>query len=33
MRELHAYHADSDLRDDAVVVCLDWHGPRGRDGG
>ena len=27
MRELHAYHADSDLRDDAVVVCLDWHGP------
>ncbi|MEH1169543.1 PP2C family protein-serine/threonine phosphatase [Micromonospora sp. CPCC 205539] len=33
MRELHAYHAESDLRDDAVVVCLDWHGPRGRDGG
>ncbi|WP_410809201.1 PP2C family protein-serine/threonine phosphatase [Micromonospora sp. 067-2] len=33
MRELHAYHADSDLRDDAVVVCLDWHGPRDRDGG
>ncbi|GAA2191623.1 PP2C family protein-serine/threonine phosphatase [Micromonospora lupini] len=33
MRELHAYHADSDLRDDAVVVCLDWHGPRERDGG
>ncbi|MFF5181547.1 PP2C family protein-serine/threonine phosphatase [Micromonospora sp. NPDC000316] len=32
MRELHAYHADSDLRDDAVVVCLDWHGPRERDG-
>ncbi|MFG1843138.1 PP2C family protein-serine/threonine phosphatase [Micromonospora sp. NPDC049175] len=30
MRELHAYHADSDLRDDAVVVCLDWHGPRAR---
>ncbi|MGC4814298.1 PP2C family protein-serine/threonine phosphatase [Micromonospora sp. DT228] len=30
MRELHAYHADSDLRDDAVVVCLDWHGPRER---
>ncbi|WBC17965.1 PP2C family protein-serine/threonine phosphatase [Micromonospora sp. WMMA1998] len=26
MRELHAYHADADLRDDAVVVCLDWHG-------
>ncbi|SIM73673.1 PP2C family protein-serine/threonine phosphatase [Micromonospora cremea] len=33
MRELHAYHVDSDLRDDAVVVCLDWHGPRERDGG
>ncbi|MFC3502987.1 PP2C family protein-serine/threonine phosphatase [Micromonospora krabiensis] len=33
MRELHAYHADSDLRDDAVVVCLDWHGSRGRVGG
>ena len=33
MRELHAYHADSDLRDDAVVVCLDWRGPRERDGG
>ncbi|MGC4892768.1 PP2C family protein-serine/threonine phosphatase [Micromonospora sp. DT31] len=25
MRELHAYHADADLRDDAVVVCLDWR--------
>ncbi|MEU8183625.1 PP2C family protein-serine/threonine phosphatase [Micromonospora sp. NPDC049044] len=33
MRELRAYHADSDLRDDAVVVCLDWHGPRGRGSG
>ncbi|MFC0506167.1 PP2C family protein-serine/threonine phosphatase [Micromonospora costi] len=33
MRELHAYHADTDLRDDAVVVCLDWHGVRGRDAG
>ncbi|MEU8331866.1 PP2C family protein-serine/threonine phosphatase [Micromonospora sp. NPDC048839] len=33
MRELHAYHADSDLRDDAVVVCLDWHGPRERGSG
>ncbi|MGK5740548.1 PP2C family protein-serine/threonine phosphatase [Micromonospora sp. URMC 103] len=31
MRELHAYHADTDLGDDAVVVCLDWHGVRGRD--
>lgn len=28
MRELHAYHADADLRDDAVVVCLDWRGSR-----
>lgn len=27
-RELHAYHADADLRDDAVVVCLDWRGSR-----
>ncbi|MFC4149699.1 PP2C family protein-serine/threonine phosphatase [Micromonospora mangrovi] len=26
MRELHAYHAAADLRDDAVVVCLDWRG-------
>ncbi|SCL32361.1 Serine phosphatase RsbU, regulator of sigma subunit [Micromonospora rhizosphaerae] len=26
LRELHAYHADADLRDDAVVVCLDWRG-------
>ncbi|MEU8300574.1 PP2C family protein-serine/threonine phosphatase [Micromonospora sp. NPDC048909] len=33
MRELHAYHAETDLRDDAVVVCLDWRGFRGRDGG
>ncbi|MFI7606471.1 PP2C family protein-serine/threonine phosphatase [Micromonospora sp. NPDC049366] len=33
MRELHAYHVDSDLRDDAVVVCLDWHGFRGPVGG
>ncbi|MGR6319660.1 SpoIIE family protein phosphatase [Micromonospora soli] len=35
MRELHAYHADTDLRDDAVVVCLDWRGssPPGDTGG
>ncbi|GLY24050.1 PP2C family protein-serine/threonine phosphatase [Micromonospora sp. NBRC 101691] len=32
MRELHAYHADADLRDDAVVVCLDWRGDSRRDG-
>ncbi|MGC1212835.1 MAG: PP2C family protein-serine/threonine phosphatase [Micromonospora sp.] len=33
MRELHAYHADADLRDDAVVVCLDWRGSSsGADG-
>ncbi|SCG58462.1 Serine phosphatase RsbU, regulator of sigma subunit [Micromonospora siamensis] len=31
MRELHAYHADADLRDDAVVVCLDWRGSAGQD--
>ncbi|MFF5175708.1 PP2C family protein-serine/threonine phosphatase [Micromonospora sp. NPDC000089] len=31
MRELFAYHADTDLRDDAVVVCLDWRGISGRD--
>ncbi|MFI7078598.1 PP2C family protein-serine/threonine phosphatase [Micromonospora sp. NPDC049903] len=30
MRELQAFHADADLRDDAVVVCLDWHGADGR---
>jgi serine phosphatase RsbU (regulator of sigma subunit) len=30
MRELHAWHADADLRDDAVVVCLDWRGSGGR---
>ncbi|MEU4570338.1 PP2C family protein-serine/threonine phosphatase [Micromonospora sp. NPDC023956] len=32
MRELHAYHADADLRDDAVVVCLDWRGSPRQDG-
>ncbi|GGM07557.1 MULTISPECIES: PP2C family protein-serine/threonine phosphatase [Micromonospora] len=32
MRELHAYHADADLRDDAVVVCLDWHGTHDQAG-
>ncbi|MEH1014736.1 PP2C family protein-serine/threonine phosphatase [Micromonospora sp. CPCC 206060] len=31
IRELHAYHDRVDLRDDAVVVCLDWFGG-GRDG-
>ncbi|MEH0827256.1 MULTISPECIES: PP2C family protein-serine/threonine phosphatase [unclassified Micromonospora] len=30
MRELFAYHADTDLGDDAVVVCLDWVGVSGR---
>ncbi|TDC46966.1 serine/threonine-protein phosphatase [Micromonospora sp. KC207] len=25
MRGLQSYHADADLRDDAVVVCLDWR--------
>ncbi|MEU7996896.1 PP2C family protein-serine/threonine phosphatase [Micromonospora sp. NPDC049060] len=33
MRELHAWHADADLRDDAVVVCLDWRGSAGRGDG
>ncbi|MFG3418094.1 PP2C family protein-serine/threonine phosphatase [Micromonospora sp. NPDC048063] len=33
MRELHAWHADADLRDDAVVVCLDWRGAGGRGDG
>ncbi|WP_320068758.1 PP2C family protein-serine/threonine phosphatase [Micromonospora sp. RTGN7] len=30
MRGLQAYHADADLRDDAVVVCLDWRGRGGQ---
>ncbi|SCL72937.1 Serine phosphatase RsbU, regulator of sigma subunit [Micromonospora citrea] len=33
MRELHAWHADTDLGDDAVVVCLDWRGSGGRGDG
>ncbi|MEG3636250.1 PP2C family protein-serine/threonine phosphatase [Micromonospora palythoicola] len=33
MRELQSFHADADLRDDAVVVCLDWRGSAGRDQG
>ena len=28
MRQMYAYHEDADLRDDAVVVCLDWLGPQ-----
>jgi hypothetical protein len=33
MRELHTYHEDADLDDDAVIVCLDWRGMRtGRAG-
>ncbi|SCG36100.1 PP2C family protein-serine/threonine phosphatase [Micromonospora coxensis] len=32
MRELFAYHAETDLRDDAVVVCLDWLGASGPGG-
>lgn len=27
MRGLHEYHAEHDLDDDAVIVCLDWLGP------
>ncbi|MGW9435143.1 PP2C family protein-serine/threonine phosphatase [Streptomyces sp. NPDC055607] len=26
LRELAAYHGDAPLEDDALVVCLDWHG-------
>jgi len=26
MRGLHEFHADADLADDAVIVCLDWQG-------
>jgi len=26
MRGLHDYHRGDDLADDAVIVCLDWHG-------
>ncbi len=33
MRELRAWHDGADLRDDAVVVCLDWPGPGSRDVG
>lgn len=32
MRSLHDYHEDDELVDDAVVLCLDWHGKSG-DGG
>ena len=27
LREFRAHHDDNELDDDAVVVCLDWHGP------
>jgi serine phosphatase RsbU (regulator of sigma subunit) len=30
MRGLQSYHAEADLRDDAVVVCLDWRGRGGQ---
>ncbi|MFB9238326.1 PP2C family protein-serine/threonine phosphatase [Plantactinospora siamensis] len=26
MRDLRDYHDDTELDDDAVIVCLDWHG-------
>ncbi|HEY2674283.1 MAG TPA: PP2C family protein-serine/threonine phosphatase [Rugosimonospora sp.] len=29
MRGLHDYHEDDELVDDAVVLCLDWHGKPG----
>jgi serine phosphatase RsbU (regulator of sigma subunit) len=31
MRGLSDYHGDDDPVDDAVIVCLDWHGPRVED--
>ncbi|MFF4169619.1 PP2C family protein-serine/threonine phosphatase [Streptomyces sp. NPDC001744] len=30
LRELATHHGDSPLEDDALVVCLDWYGRRGR---
>ncbi|WP_405108998.1 serine/threonine-protein phosphatase [Micromonospora sp. NBC_01405] len=33
MRGLQSYHVDVDLRDDAVVVCLDWRGQGGGGAG
>ncbi|MEV8588733.1 PP2C family protein-serine/threonine phosphatase [Streptomyces sp. NPDC051180] len=27
LRELALYHGESPLEDDALVICLDWHGP------
>jgi serine phosphatase RsbU (regulator of sigma subunit) len=31
LRELRTYHGDVPLDDDALVVCLDWHGPSAGD--
>jgi serine phosphatase RsbU (regulator of sigma subunit) len=33
MRELHAYHEQTHLEDDAVIVCLDWRGMDGAPSG
>ncbi|WP_189600247.1 PP2C family protein-serine/threonine phosphatase [Streptomyces lateritius] len=34
LRELAGYHGETPLDDDALVVCLDWHGrPENGDGG
>ncbi|MFE7775275.1 PP2C family protein-serine/threonine phosphatase [Streptomyces sp. NPDC057445] len=33
LRELAGYHGDKPLDDDALVVCLDWHGRAGRGDG
>jgi serine phosphatase RsbU (regulator of sigma subunit) len=33
MRELHAYHEQTHLDDDAVIVCLDWRGMDGAPSG
>ncbi|ORT55663.1 PP2C family protein-serine/threonine phosphatase [Streptomyces sp. CB03238] len=31
LRELATYHGEMPLDDDALVVCLDWHGPLGEN--
>ncbi|MFI6108100.1 PP2C family protein-serine/threonine phosphatase [Streptomyces sp. NPDC051310] len=33
LRELRTYHGDVPLDDDALVVCLDWHGPSAGNAG
>ncbi len=31
LRQLVAHHGEAQLADDAVVACVDWHGPRPQD--